>query len=504
MSTVTSIAILGLEAEPVTVEADVAFGVRAFNIVGLPDAAIKESKERIYSAIRNTGLTFPRWRVTINLAPADIKKQGPIYDLAVTLSILAAQGEFPANALESSLVIGELGLHGEVRSVRGALVAALAARDRGYARVFLPEGNAREALLVEGIEIIPVASLLQLLEHLKAVAQIAPAAVGDAPLPVVFDGVDFADVRGQEHAKRGLEIAAAGGHNVVLAGPPGAGKTLLARALPSILPEMTSDESLEVTKIFSVAGELPAGRGLVLQRPFRSPHHSCSAVALVGGGTWPRPGEVSLAHRGVLFLDEWPEFGRHALEHLRQPIEDGFVTVSRAAATFRFPAKFMLVAAMNPCPCGFADDPLNACSCSASRILNYKKKISGPLLDRMDLFVPLPRVEVDKLTGVALGEPSACIRVRVQAARNRQLERFHEADIFTNAEMSARQVRKFCELDPTGTQIIRTAVQKLGLSARGYTRTLKLARTIADLVASDAILPEHLTEALTYRPSTEK
>lgn len=500
---ITSVTILGLEAEPVTVEADIHHGQPAFFVVGLPDTAVKEAKERIIFAIKNSGFWFPRWHLTINLSPADIKKQGTIHDLAMALSVLEAQENIPPKAVQDSVFLGELGIHGEIRSINGALVAAIMAKERGYKKIFVPKGNINEALLIEGIEIFAVENLRELILHLCGEAPLCPAAANEQTIAVASAATDFADIRGQEHAKRGLEVAAAGGHNVLMFGPPGSGKTLMARALPSILPTLTQYEALEVTKIYSIAGALQRGQGLFTNRPFRCPHHSASAAALIGGGSWPRPGEVSLAHRGVLFLDEFPEFSRYVLENLRQPLEDGFVTISRALASFHFPAKFMLVAAMNPCPCGYSGDPNGRCRCPPGRVAAYKKKISGPLLDRIDMTVSVPRVETEKLTELAAGESSEQVRARVQAARNRQLARFVDCGIVSNSEMPPRTVSDFCELDEEGKRIIKAAMERWQLSARAYTRTLKLARTIADLGNDDKITPSHLAEALSYRPQEE-
>lgn len=500
---VTSVAILGLEAEPINVEADMLGDLPAFNIVGLPDATVKEAKERVRFALRNSGFGFPRGHVAVNLAPADIRKQGPMHDLAMALALLVSEKKISADWLKDAVFVGELGMYGEIRGVHGTLIAAIMAKERGYKKIFTPKENAEEALLIEGVEVLPVGHLNEVVDHLRGKTIISPAVAHELPIATNQSFTDFADIRGQEHAKRGLEVAAAGGHNLLMCGPPGSGKTLMARALPSILPALTQSEALEVTKIFSIAGALQVGQGLFTERPFRSPHHSCSAAALIGGGSWPKPGEVSLAHRGVLFLDEFPEFSRHVLEHLRQPMEDGVVTISRALASFRFPAKFMMVAAMNPCPCGYAGDQNLNCSCSPMRIANYKKKISGPLLDRIDLTVSVPRVETEKLTNRVAGESSETIRARVQAARDRQLARFAGIGIVSNSEMSPRMVSEFCELDEEGKKLIHAAMERWHLSARAYTRTLKLARTIADLDQSETITSPHLAEALSYRGQEE-
>ncbi|MFH1089360.1 MAG: YifB family Mg chelatase-like AAA ATPase [Candidatus Uhrbacteria bacterium] len=501
---VTSVAILGLEAQPITVEAGINFGQTSFYIVGLPDTAVKESKERIIFAIKNSGLSFPRWHLTINLSPADIKKQGTLHDLAMALAILEAQKDIPSKSLADGVFIGELGIHGEVRGVNGVLIAAIMAKEKGFKKIFVPRKNSDEALMIKDLEVFPVDNLKQIIDHLCGDFPIFPAMAHEQTTLFNPTTIDFADIRGQEHAKRGLEVAASGGHNLLMFGPPGSGKTLMARALPSILPILTPEEALEVTKIFSIAGALQEGQGMFTHRPFRSPHHSCSAAALIGGGSWPRPGEVSLAHRGVLFLDEFPEFSRHVLENLRQPMEDGVVTISRALASLRFPAKFMLVAAMNPCPCGYAGDPGRHCTCAFARIAAYKKKISGPLIDRIDLTVSVPRVETNKLIETVAGEASSLVRVRVQTARDKQLARFTGQQIICNSEMTPKMVTEFCELDEAGKKLLNLAMERWQLSARAYTRILKLSRTIADLENEEKILPSHLAEALSYRGQEEK
>jgi magnesium chelatase family protein len=501
LARVKSCALIGLDAIPIEVEVDVARGTSSITIVGLPDAAVKEARERVWAAIRNSGLSFPySKRLTINLAPADLRKEGPSYDLPIALGLLAASGQIEPAMLEGVLALGELSLDGAVRHVRGVLSAAHLARSQKLERVFVPAVNAAEAALIPDIEIIPVEHLIALIEHLLGVEPIPPYDRDSAPLPDVTppDFIDFADIRGQEHIKRALEIAAAGGHNVSMVGAPGAGKTLLARAMVGVLPSMTLDESLEVTRIYSVADMLADHTPLVQYRPFRAPHYTISHAGLVGGGSVPRPGEISMAHRGVLFLDELPEFG-NKLEALRQPLEDRTVTVSRAAGAMTFPANFMLIAAANPCPCGYYGDPAKACVCSSSAITRYRQRVSGPVLDRFDIHLEVPRVDFEKMTSTQQAEPSAAIRARVQAARDRQIARFAGTRMLCNADMTAGEINHFITLDAEGQSLMRAAMQHHQLSARGYHRVLKLSRTIADLEGSQGIKQTHLAEALQYR-----
>ena len=503
LATVNSCAVIGLDGVIVEVEVDTGGGLPKMVIVGLPDAAVQESRERVQSAVKNAGFYYPRRKVTVNLAPASVRKEGPAYDLPIAVGVLIATEQLEPEAVADTLIIGELSLDGGVRHVKGILPMAALARQEGYKTVIVPEVDAAEAALIPDIEVIPAPTLNALYDHLTGTKLLDPADPPDHRAEDVLVETDFSEIKGQEHVKRALEVAAAGGHNLLMIGPPGSGKTLMARALPSILPAMTIDEALDVTRIYSVADLLPSDVPLIRARPFRSPHHTISHAGLVGGGNWPHPGEISLAHRGVLFLDELPEFSSKVLEVLRQPLEDKVVTISRAQGSLTFPANFQLAAAMNPCPCGYYGDPSRPCTCSSTMVTRYQKRISGPLMDRIDIHMQVPRVEYQKLRDMQPGESSAVVRERVEAARERQRVRFEGIGIASNADMRPAQIRKYCGLDDPCQALMKTAMRQLQLTARAYHRVLKLARTIADLAVADEITQTHLAEALQYRPKVD-
>jgi len=501
LAKVRTCATVGLEGAIVEVEVDISPGLPSFTIVGLPDAAVQEARERVRAAIRNCGCAFPMKRIVVNLAPANLKKAGPAYDLPIAVGILLSSEQVSGD-VSATILLGELSLDGGLRHTNGILPMVALARQEKVPNAIVPEADAQEASLIEGIKITPIVSLSQLVSYFR----------GEIPAPEYKGGeikeytpptmltTDLADIKGQEHAKRALEVAAAGGHNLIMMGPPGSGKTLLARSLPSLLPPMTNEEALEVTKIYSVSGLLPADTPLIRHRPFRSPHYTISNVGLVGGGHWPKPGEISLSHRGVLFLDELPEFGHAILETLRQPLEDRVITISRAQGSVTFPANFMLVGAMNPCPCGYYGDPFKQCTCSHALVARYQKRVSGPFIDRVDIFVEVPHIDYEKLVDERGGEKSEGVQGRVEAARAIQRGRFNGISLSCNAEMTPTEVREFCKTEESAQSLLKAAMKQLYLSARAFHRILKIGRTIADLENADIIKAHHIAEAIQYRP----
>ena len=502
LARVSTCAVEGLDGYIVTVEVDISPGLPSFSIVGLPDTAVQEAKERVRAAIRNSGCEFPMRRITVNLAPADTRKAGPSYDLPIAMGILLSSGQVYGSP-DSALFLGELSLDGGLRHTGGILPMVSVAKDKQFDAVFVHAVDSEEASLVDGIDVMPASNLAELLGHFRGEGSMRPVdkpgvrLTGSEP---DHAGPDLSHIRGQEHAKRALEVAAAGGHNLLMSGPPGSRKTLLARAMPSILPRMTPEEALDVTKIYSVGGLLPIDRPLMAQRPFRSPHYTISNAGLVGGGRPPRPGEITLSHRGVLFLDELPEFGHAALESLRQPMEDKFVTISRVGGSVTYPANFSLIGAMNPCPCGYLNHPTRACVCSPGSVARYQKRISGPLLDRVDIFIEVPPVEYEKLVAEGTEDGSSQVRQRVEKAREIQRLRFGETSLASNADMGPEEVWRYCQTEDNATGLLQAAMKQLDLSARGYHRILKLSRTIADLAGSTTIGIPHVAEALQYRP----